>query len=60
MFIRTNHPSNTDNDNITKGIVWIVFDKQDHVVGCFTKQQYAKEACANHPDWYYQGQHTVK
>ncbi len=46
--------------NISNGIVWIVFDNHDKLVGCFTKEEFAKAACSGHTGWYYQGRHTVK
>lgn len=49
-----------DNMNISNGIVWIVFDNHDKLVGCFTKEEFAKAACSGHTGWYYQGRHTVK
>lgn len=41
--------------NISNGIVWIVFDNHDKLVGCFTKEEFAKAACSGHTGWYYQG-----
>lgn len=49
-----------DNMNISNGIVWIVFDKHNKLVGCFTEEEFAKAACSGHTGWYCQGHHTVK
>ena len=44
--------------NISNGIVWIVFDNHDKLVGCFTKEEFAKAACSGHTGWYYPVSYT--